>query len=176
MHTFIDRYSMTLTYMNLNQCKSTTTTKKSVTLSGFFKFIHFELRPECSRDRNVVPICFIAEKFPREVKCLGQGYREVKNRLFTIRKRWPQRTTLSFLKKSGFWDNCLRSYSWERLSGWLAVSAGSTLAWRWGNHGFCTALSVEDLLHLPSARWLCPSTKLSSANQTHSRCQQCVAW
>lgn len=64
--------------MHLNQCK---TAKKNPSISsGFFTFMHFELRPACRRARNVVPICFTVEKFPREVKGLGQGYMEVKDR------------------------------------------------------------------------------------------------
>lgn len=51
-----------------------------MTSSGFFTFMHFEWRPAGRRARNVVPICFIVEKFPGEVKGLGQGYVEVKGR------------------------------------------------------------------------------------------------
>lgn len=42
--------------------------------------LQFELRPEFSSPKSVVPICFIVEKFPREVKYLSQGSREVKGR------------------------------------------------------------------------------------------------
>lgn len=129
---------------------------------------------EASRARNVVPICFIVDKFPGEVKGLGQGYMEVKDRnhpqLFAIKKRWPHRTTVFFLQKS------LRPYRWEWLSAGL-----SCLTWvlHWsGGEGivvFALLPPWEDVLHLPSARWLCPSTEQPGAKPTHSRCQWYVA-
>lgn len=161
----ICRCTVNLAYMNLNQCK---TTRNSATSSGFFTFMHFEWRPAGRRARNVVPICFIAGKFPGEVKGLGQGYMEVKSRnhppLFAIKKRWPHKTTVAFLKKS------LRPYRWEWLFAGCLSHLGSTPIWGEGIVVFVVLPPWEGVLHLPSARWLCPRTEQPGAKQTRSRC------
>lgn len=81
--------------------------------------------------------------------------------LFAIKKRWPHKTTVSFLKKS------LRPYRWEWLFAGLACltwvlhrSEGERIV------VFAVLTQWKDVLHLPSARWLCPSTEQPGAKQT----------
>lgn len=158
--------------MHLNQCK--TAKKNPPTSSGFFTFMSFEWRPACRRARNVVPICFIVEKFPREVKGFGQGYMEVKDR--------NHPNCLPLRKGDLIGQQCLFSRNL-----WGQTNGSGCLQGLPVSPGFYTGLGVReslflqcyrrggDVLHLSSARWLCPSTEQPGAKQTHSRCQWYVA-
>lgn len=159
------RCTVNLAYMNLNQCKIA---KK---FSDFKWILHiYALWMEASRSQGQEcgSNLFHSWKIPRR----GQGswsrvhgsQGQKSPLLFTIKKRWPHRTTVSFLKKS------LRPCRWEWLSAGLAC-----LTWvlhQSGGEGivvFALLPPWEDVLHLPSARWLCPSTEQPGAKPTHSR-------
>lgn len=152
--------------MNLNQRKIA---KNPATSSGFFTFmfeIHFELRPACRRARNVVPICFIVEKFPRAVKGLGQGYMEVKDR--------NHPNCLPFKKGdlTGQLSQEIWPYRWEWL---FAGLARLTWALHWsGGEGiivFAVLSPWGGACYISPLPGGCVLAQNSQVLSRHSRCQ-----
>lgn len=76
VHTLIYTCTEKLVYINFNQCRSTE--------SNYFKWIlqiyTIWIKASMLQGKECGSIYFIIEKFPREVKCPGQGYMEVKSR------------------------------------------------------------------------------------------------